>query len=101
MPSYKVAANVVALNASMLANTAAHRRWTFHRTRTERRRDWARAVVVHVVGLTLTTGAILAAHALAPGRVAIIVVLLGIASLLSTGFRFLLMPAWTFRKQRP
>ena len=95
-----VAANAVALTASMLANTVAHRRWTFHRTRTERRRDWARAVVVHWGGLVVTTGAILAARAIAPGRLAVVVVLLGLASLLSTGFRFLLMPAWTFRKLR-
>jgi putative flippase GtrA len=94
-----VAANAVALTASMLANTAAHRRWTFRRTRRERRRDWTRALVVHAVGLGLTTGAIVTARAIAPDSTGLVVVLLTAASVLSTALRFLLMPAWTFRQR--
>jgi putative flippase GtrA len=95
------AANVVALTATMIANTTAHRRWTFGRMAAGRRREWARAAVVHLAGLALTTGAIAAAQAVDGASTTSLVVLLLTASVLSTALRFLLMPAWIFRKAEP
>jgi putative flippase GtrA len=99
------AANVVALTTTMIANTTAHRTWTFGPRaadgRPSRPREWARAAIVHLAGLALTTGAIAAAHAVDGGSTTSLVVLLLTASVLSTALRFLLMPAWIFRKAEP
>ena len=98
-------ANAVALTATMVANTSAHRAWTFGRQRLEggrrRRREWRRAAAVHLAGLALTTGAIAAAEAVDGATTPSLVVLLLIASALGTALRFLLMPAWVFRKAEP
>jgi putative flippase GtrA len=102
-------ANAVALTATMVANTGAHRAWTFGRRaaaagrggRWGRWREWARATTVHVAGLALTTAAIVAARAVDGATTTSLVVLLPIASVLSTALRFLLMPAWIFRKAEP
>jgi putative flippase GtrA len=99
------AANVVALTVTMIANTTAHRSWTFGRRAAaggrSRWREWGRAAVVHLAGLALTTGAIAAAHAVDGASTTSLVVLLLAASVLSTALRFLLMPAWVFRKAEP
>lgn len=97
-------ANAVALTATMIANTTAHRSWTFGRSaagRPSRRREWARAAIVHLAGLALTTGAIAAARAVDGATTTSLVVLLLTASVLSTALRFLLMPTWIFRKAEP
>ena len=95
-------ANVLALSATMVANTSVHRSWTFGRRaalgRWGRRREWARAATVHLAGLALTTAAIVAARTVDGATTTSLVVLLLAASLLSTALRFLLMPAWIFRK---
>jgi putative flippase GtrA len=104
-PLRNYAANVVALTATMIANTTAHRTWTFGSLAADgwpgRRREWARAAIVHLAGLALTTGAIAAARAVDGGTTTSLVVLLLNASVLSTALRFLLMPAWIFRKVEP
>jgi putative flippase GtrA len=93
-------ANAVALAVTGLANTAANRRWTFGRTGTSGRpSEWARASTVHAVGLLLTTGSLLIARAIDGGALGTELVLLGLASGLATGLRFLLMPAWVFRRR--
>ena len=57
-------------------------------------------MTVHLAGLGLTTAAIVAARAV-DGTTTSLVVLLLAASVLSTALRFLLMPAWIFRKAEP
>jgi putative flippase GtrA len=92
-------ANAVALTATMLANTGIHRRVTFaRRGRGGRAREWTRAAVVHVAGLMSTSAAIAAALAVDGGSAASYAVLLLVASSLSTALRFLLMPAYVFRR---
>jgi glycosyltransferase involved in cell wall biosynthesis/putative flippase GtrA len=94
-------ANALALFATMVANTAAHRRWTFARSgRVGRAREWMRATLVFVAGLALTSGAVVAAGAIDRGSAATQVVMVGLASALATGLRFLLLPAWVFRRSR-
>jgi putative flippase GtrA len=93
-------ANAIALVLTGLANTAANRRWTFGRRGTlGRPTEWARASAVHAVGLLLTTGSLLIARAIDGGALGTELVLLGLASALATGLRFLLMPAWVFRRR--
>ena len=94
-----LAANAVALTATMLANTGLHRRWTFGRRGSRgRRREWLRSAAVHLAGLAVTSAAIVGAQAIDGGRGMTLFLLLLTASALSTGLRFLLMPAWIFRK---
>jgi putative flippase GtrA len=95
-------ANLVALTATVFANMGAHRRWTFgHRGTGGRRREWVRAAVVHAAGLALTSAAIVAAEAVDGASTTSLIVLLLAASAMSTALRFLLMPAWVFRKAKP
>jgi putative flippase GtrA len=92
-------ANALALTATMVGNTGAHRAWTFgRRGQRGRWREWARAALVHLAGLGLTSGAIAAAGAVDGATTPSLVVLLLVASVLSTALRFFLMPAWVFRK---
>jgi putative flippase GtrA len=94
-----LAANAVALTATMLANTGLHRRWTFGRRGSRgRRREWLRSAAVHLAGLAVTSAAIVGAQAIDGGSGMTLFVLLLTASAMSTGLRFLLMPAWIFRK---
>jgi putative flippase GtrA len=95
-------ANLVALTATMFANMGVHRRWTFGRRGTRgRRREWVRATAVHVAGLALTSVAVVAAEAVDGASRTSLIVLLLAASAMSTALRFLLMPAWVFRKAKP
>src|SRR6185503_1115503 len=98
-PLGALAANAVSLTATMVVNTAAHRRLTFGlRGAAGRLRQWARAASVHLAGLALTTASLAALHALdgaaAPALEAAVALA---ASAGATGLRFLLMPAWIFR----
>jgi putative flippase GtrA len=94
------AANAVALTITMLANTTTHRAWTFGRRGPGgRRREWARAAAVHLAGLAVTSAAIVAAKAVDGASTTSLAVLLLMASAASTALRFLLMPAWVFRKR--
>jgi putative flippase GtrA len=93
-------ANAVAFSAAAIGNTAANRRWTFGRHgRKGRRGEWLRAAGVHLAGVAATSGALVVARAIDSGALGIELVLLGVAFVLSTSLRFLLMPAWIFREQ--
>ena len=92
-----LAANAVSLTATAVANTAAHRRWTFGLSgRRGRTRDWGRATVVHIVGLAVTSAAVEGAAALDGGTTSTQLLLLGLASVVASTVRLLLMPGWVF-----
>lgn len=96
-PLGSITANVVALAATAALNTAANRRWTFGlRGRVGRARMWRRASAVHLSGLFITTAALAIAQVVDGGSLSTELVLILIASAISTGLRFLLMPAWVF-----
>jgi putative flippase GtrA len=93
------AANLVALLATALANTAANRRFTFGVTgSTDAVRHQGQGLVVFALGLALTSGSLALLHALtpAPGRLVEVGVLVT-ANLAATLLRFLLLRAWVFR----
>ncbi|EGX60165.1 glycosyl transferase family 2 [Streptomyces zinciresistens K42] len=95
-------ANAVALLVCALANTAANRRLTFGlRGRGGALRHQAKGLLVFLVGLALTSGALAVLHRLAPGsaRSAEIAVLVA-ANLAATLVRFLLLRAWVFPPAR-
>lgn len=95
-------ANAVALTATMIVNTAAHRRYTFgHRGSGGRPAHYARAFGVHLTGLAITTGALLALLAAVPtAGVAMQAIVVTLASMLASALRFVLMPTWVFRHAR-
>lgn len=100
-PLGSITTNVVALTATAVLNTAANRRWTFgHRGRGGRARMWRRASTVHLAGLLVTTAALVTADAVDGGSLGTELSLLLVASAIGTGSRFLLMPAWVFRRER-
>ena len=95
-----LAANAVALSVAAVANTAANRRWTFGRRGSGgRAQDWRRAGGVHLAGLAVSTSALLVARAVDGGALGTELLLLTAAFLVSTGLRFLLLPAWIFRQR--
>jgi len=92
-------ANAISLTATFFINTAANRRWTFQgRGTRSRSRAYLRALVVHLVGLLLTTGA-LATLLLVSSQPRLFAeaVVLTLASAVASALRFVLMPAWIFR----
>jgi putative flippase GtrA len=96
-------ANLVALLATAVANTAANRRLTFGVRGTDRAwRHQAQGLVVFAVGLGLTSGSLAALDALSshPPRAVELGVLV-VANLVATGVRFLMMRIWVFRGHRP
>ncbi|GAB1644863.1 glycosyltransferase [Krasilnikovia sp. MM14-A1259] len=96
------AANLVALLATAVANTAANRRLTFGVRGTDRVwRQQAQGLLVFAIGLGLTSGA-LAMLGTADGGASRVVELaaLVVANLVATGVRFLLMRIWVFRAAR-
>ncbi|WP_239311248.1 glycosyltransferase [Frankia sp. Cj3] len=99
------AANLLALALTAVANTAANRRLTFGvRGRSGAGRHQLEGLVVFVLGLGLTSGALAALGALAshPGRLLELGILVA-ANLAATVMRFLLLRAWVFHphRQRP
>ncbi|MFJ9628026.1 glycosyltransferase [Streptomyces sp. NPDC101175] len=91
--------NAFALLLCALGNTAANRRLTFgYRGRGGALRHHGRGLVVFLVGLGLTGGALAALHHALPsaGHAAELAVLLA-ANLVATVLRFLLLRAWVFR----
>ncbi len=96
------AANLVALAATAIANTAANRRLTFGVSgRAGRARHQFQGLLVFGLGLGLTSGALALLHAgggTSP-RSAELAVLVA-ANLVATVLRFLLMRAWIFRRHR-
>ena len=92
-------ANAFAFTVVGIVNTAANRRWTFGRRGTlGRRREWLRSGGVHAAGLATTTGALLLARLIDGGTVGTELLLLAVAFSVATALRFLLMPAWIYRR---
>ncbi|GAA3111348.1 bifunctional glycosyltransferase family 2/GtrA family protein [Pseudonocardia yunnanensis] len=96
------AANLVALVVTAVANTAANRRLTFGvRDGTSTTAHHLQGLIVFGVGLALTTGALAALTAWAPGasRTAELIVLV-VANALATVLRFIAFRSWIFRSRR-
>jgi putative flippase GtrA len=97
------AANAVSLLLTAVANTAVNRRVTFGiRGRTHAARHQVRGLISFAIGLALTSGALAALRASAPGasRTAELTVLVA-ANLTATLVRFGLYRSWVFRQPRP
>lgn len=99
-PFGAIAANVVALLVATVANTAANRRLTFGvRGREGVWRHQAQGFVLFGLGLALTTGALAALGAWAPGAGrAVEVAVLVAANALATVVRFVAFRTWVFRR---
>ncbi|MCW0213448.1 MAG: GtrA family protein, partial [Pseudonocardia sp.] len=97
-----IAANVVALLLTTVANTAANRRLTFGvRGRDGAARHQFQGLIVFGIGLGLTTGALALLTMIVPNpgtlpELAVIVA----ANLVATVIRFVLFRAWVFRGRR-
>jgi putative flippase GtrA len=91
-------ANVVALGTTAVANTAANRRWTFGiRGSAERVRQYAQGVVVFVLTLALTSGALATLHGIdaqPAGWVQLSVLV--VAGLAATVTRYVALKSWVF-----
>ncbi|MBL7257165.1 glycosyltransferase [Paractinoplanes lichenicola] len=95
-------ANLLALLATAIANTAANRRLTFNVRGNEGAwRQQAQGLIVFAVGLGLTSGALALLDALhsAPAKPVELAVLI-LANLLATAVRFLMLRLWVFRSRR-
>src|SRR5262249_14137503 len=95
-------ANLAALLATALLNTAANRRITFGlRGRRHAARSQLEGLALLGLGLALTAGALAALHALVPdaSHAAELTVLVA-ANALATVARFLLFRAWVFHPRR-
>ena len=93
------AANALSLLITAVANTAANRRLTFGiRGRAHAARHQLRGLIAFGIGLAVTSGALVALHAVTarPSRAAEVAVLVA-ANLVATVVRFALYRAWVFR----
>jgi putative flippase GtrA len=96
-------ANFGGLLITAFGNTAANRCLTFGvRGRAGTARAQAQGLLVFAVGLTLTSGALVLLHAVAPAAPQLVEVgvLIG-ATALATVARFVLFRGWVFRSERP
>jgi putative flippase GtrA len=94
------AANLLALLATAVANTAANRRLTFGVTgRRHAGRHHLQGLFVFGLGLALTSGSLIALHAVTatPSTVAELIVLV-LANLAGTVLRFVLLRHWLFHR---
>ena len=96
------AANLVALLVTAVGNTAANRRLTFGVTGGRHLRHQGQGLVVFVLALGLTSGALALLHTLDPDprRMAELAVVV-VANALATVLRFVLLRVWVFRVARP
>jgi putative flippase GtrA len=94
-----IAANVVAMLLTTLANTAANRRLTFGvRGRAGAARHQLQGLVVFGLGLGLTTGALALLGALDPAASrAVELAVIVLANAAATALRFVLFRSWVFR----
>ncbi len=95
-------ANAAALALTAVANTAVNRRWTFA---IRERHGWARdgllGVVVYLLTLALTSGAVAVLHGLDPGASrAVETSVLVAASLAATVTRYVALRSWVFARGR-
>jgi putative flippase GtrA len=95
------AANLTALLATAIANTAANRRLTFGVRGGKHARSQLEGLVVFAIGLSLTSGALATVHGVSthPHRAAELTALIG-ANLLATVVRFVLLRHWVFHPRR-
>lgn len=94
-------ANAIALGVTAVGNTAANRRFTFRvRGATDRVRQHALGVVVFVLTLGLTSGALATLHGIdaAPARWVELSVLV-LASLAATVTRYVALRSWVFARR--
>jgi glycosyltransferase involved in cell wall biosynthesis len=95
-------ANLLALTATAIANTAMNRRLTFGvRGADSRMRHHAQGLVVFAVALAITSGALAGYHALAPdgSRSTELAVVIG-ANLVASIIRFVGLRTWIFARHR-
>jgi putative flippase GtrA len=93
------AANAISLLLTAVANTALNRRFTFGiRGRMHAARHQVRGLIAFGIGLAVTSGALVALHAVTahPGRATEVAVLVA-ANLAATVIRFALYRGWVFR----
>jgi putative flippase GtrA len=93
------AANALSLLIAAVANTAANRRLTFGiRGRAHAARHQLRGLIAFGIGLAVTSGALVALHAVTarPSRATEVAVLV-LANLVATVVRFALYRSWVFR----
>jgi putative flippase GtrA len=96
------AANAISLLLTAVANTAVNRRFTFGiRGRAHAARHQLRGLIAFGVGLAVTSGVLVALHAVSaqPARAAEVAVLVA-ANLAATVIRFILYRGWVFRGPR-
>ncbi|BBZ11564.1 glycosyltransferase [Mycobacterium branderi] len=94
-------ANLIALLATALANTAANRRFTFGvRGRAGAARHQFEGLVVFAVGLALTSGALAMLHNVTDPPRPLELVVLVLANLAATVVRFVLLRGWVFHPAR-
>jgi putative flippase GtrA len=96
------AANLVALLVTAIGNTAANRRFTFGVAgRSKAARHHVEGLIVFGIALAITSGSLVALHAVdpAPGRYVDAAVLVA-ANLLATAVRFVLLRGWVFHPRR-
>jgi putative flippase GtrA len=93
-----IAADVAALGISAAANTAANRRLTFaYRGPSNRRRHYRAALVVALLPLIVTVGALLAAGGAGVDSLGGDLVVLTVVNGVAAVGRFLLLRRWVFR----
>jgi putative flippase GtrA len=94
-------ANFVALLVTAIANTAANRAFTFGIRGGGAARDQAQGLIVFLLALGVTSGALASLHRLDPhpARLTELTVLVA-ANLLATVLRFVLLRQWVFAARR-
>ena len=94
-------ANAAALLVTALGNTAANRRFTFGvRGRAGVVRHQAQGLLVFLVGLSVTTGALWLLRSLGGDHRAVEVAVLTVANLAVTVMRFVALRVWVFARRR-
>jgi putative flippase GtrA len=96
-------ANVVALLATAVGNTALNRRYTYGvRGRANQGRHQVRGLVTFAIGWSLTASSLWLLHAavVAPSR-AVEITVLTVANLVATVVRFSLFQTWVFSSDQP
>jgi putative flippase GtrA len=94
-------ANLLALVVTALLNTEANRRLTFGGTGAPTTRVHVQGLLVFVLYYAVTTGAVLALHAVRPDASrSLEVLVLVLASIVGTALRFVALKNWIFRETR-
>ncbi len=95
------AANLIALLATALGNTAANRRFTFGvRGRVGAARHQFEGLLVFAIGLALTSGSLAVLHSISEPQRQLELAVLVLANLVATALRFVLLRGWVFHPRR-